>query len=43
VAAIDDALVEAATDYARVKALAADRDAAQAKVDALYAEWERLS
>jgi ATP-binding cassette subfamily F protein 3 len=42
VAAIDEALVEAATDYARVRALAADRERAEKVVEGLYAEWEQL-
>ncbi|MEZ4235469.1 MAG: ABC-F family ATP-binding cassette domain-containing protein [Myxococcota bacterium] len=42
VARIDEALVEAATDHARAMALGQERDAASARVEALYAEWERL-
>ncbi len=42
VARIDDALIAAATDHVKALALGADRDAASARVDALYAEWESL-
>ncbi|MEQ1568451.1 MAG: ABC-F family ATP-binding cassette domain-containing protein [Myxococcota bacterium] len=42
VARVDQALIDAATDHAKVMALARDRDAAQAVVDGLYAEWEQL-
>jgi ATP-binding cassette subfamily F protein 3 len=42
VVAIDEQLIAAATDHQRSLALAKDRDAAQAAVDALYAEWEQL-
>ncbi|HHO54601.1 MAG TPA: ABC-F family ATP-binding cassette domain-containing protein [Deltaproteobacteria bacterium] len=42
VARLDEALVVAALDHVRASALSNDRDAAQAVVDGLYAEWEQL-
>ncbi len=42
VADLDDQLVAAATDYTKATSLGAERDAAQAVVDGLYAEWEQL-
>jgi len=42
VAAIDEALIEAATDHVRAAELGAERQAAADAVEALYAEWEAL-
>jgi ATP-binding cassette, subfamily F, member 3 len=39
---IDEALVAAATDHVAATALGRERDAATARVETLYAEWERL-
>ena len=39
---IDAALITAATDYGRVRTLAAEREVAAKEVEALYAEWESL-
>jgi ATP-binding cassette subfamily F protein 3 len=41
--ALDDALVEAATDFDRVKALAEEQREAAESLEALYAEWETLA
>ena len=43
VGALDGDLVAAGADAARAAELYADRAAAQAQVDELYAEWEELS
>jgi ATP-binding cassette subfamily F protein 3 len=42
VADVDRALLEAATDHVRARALGDERAAAERAVDALYAEWEQL-
>ncbi len=42
VTAIDEALIEAATDHVRATELGAERQRAAEAVEALYAEWETL-
>ncbi|MEO0600381.1 MAG: ABC-F family ATP-binding cassette domain-containing protein [Myxococcota bacterium] len=42
VAALDEALIEAATDHVRATELGQERQAAAETVEALYAEWEEL-
>ncbi|MCA9494199.1 MAG: ABC-F family ATP-binding cassette domain-containing protein, partial [Myxococcales bacterium] len=41
-AELDDALIAAATDHAKVTELARQREQVQSAVDGLYAEWEAL-
>jgi len=41
-AALDDRLVEVATNYAQVAALSAERDVLEARHLALFDEWETL-
>jgi ATP-binding cassette, subfamily F, member 3 len=42
VAGLDEQLIAAAADHAKVRLLAAERARAQDEVDSLYAEWESL-
>ncbi|MEN0067869.1 MAG: ABC-F family ATP-binding cassette domain-containing protein [Myxococcota bacterium] len=42
IAALDEALIEAATDHVRATELGIERQAAADEVEALYAEWETL-
>ena len=43
IAALDADMEAAACDYEKLNALVAEKDAAQAELDALYEKWEELS